>query len=109
MCELQVYTGAQPGAVEHNLGSRVVLDLVRRLMGKHFHLYFFTSTLLLTTLSAQGVYTCGTARQSYKGFPEALKMKGKGKRERNRLGLKERYEYMCYAWVGMHGEICRKV
>ena len=71
----------------------MVLDLAKELEGKQYHLYFdnfFTSTSLLSTLLTKGVYATGTARQHYKGFPEALKMKGKGKQEQRRLGLKKR-------------------
>ena len=100
LCEFQVYTGrAESGDREHNLGGRVVLDLARRLEGKNYHLYFdnfFTSVALVSSLQSRGVYGCGTARQGYKGFPESLKMKNKGKREERRLGLNNRWViYSC--------------
>ena len=94
LCEFQVYTGRSPsGDRVVNLGGRVVLDLARRLEGK-YHLYFdnfFTSVTLFSNLQSRGVYARGTARQGYKGFPEALNMKSKGKREERRLGLNTRY------------------
>ena len=92
MCEVQVYTGRSERA-EGGLGRRVVLDLSQ---GKHHHLYFdnfFSSVSLLDTLLQKGVYACGTARQNYRDFPDALKMKGKGKIEMERHGLKMRYMY----------------
>ena len=51
MCELQVYID-KADSVEEWLGKRVVLDLVRQLQGKKYHLYFYTfsSVSLLTTL-----------------------------------------------------------
>ena len=95
LSEIQVYTGqSATGEREVNLGGRVALDLARRLEGKHYHLYFdnfFTSYTLLSSLLSKGVYACGTARQGYRGFPESLKMKNKGKREERRLGLLKRY------------------
>ena len=93
--EFQIYTGRSAlGEKEINLGGRVVLDLTQKLEGRHYHIYFdnfFTSTTLLSSLLSRGLYACGTARQDYKGFPVALKMKGKGKKEMRRLGLNKRY------------------
>ena len=88
ICEFQVYTGRTEGA-EGGLGKRVVLDLSQSLEGKH-HLYFdnfFTSVDLLQTLKERGTYACGTVRQRSRGFPPALKVSGKGKREMERHGL----------------------
>ena len=100
LSELQVYTGrAGSGGRQHNLGERVVLDLSRKLEGLHYHMYFdnyFTSVSLLSSLLSKGLYGCGTARQSYVGFPDALKMKGKGKREQRRLGMNNRYIHGTY-------------
>ena len=39
----EVYTGKKKGAVEHQLGARVVKDLTKELQGKWHHAYFFTS------------------------------------------------------------------
>ena len=92
MCETQVYTG-QAEEAEGGLGMRVVLDLSQQLEGKKYHLYFdnlFTSVSLLQTLLDRGIYSCGTARQNYRGFPPALKLNGKGKRELERHGLSQR-------------------
>ena len=80
ICQFQIYTGST-GSTEFGLGERVVLDFSKELEGRKYHLYFdnfFTSALLLNTLLIKGLYVCGTARQNYKGFPEPLKMKGKG-------------------------------
>ena len=93
MCETQVYEG-RAGSVEGPLGKRVVLDLSKQLEGKKHHIYFdnfFSSVSLLTTLRDRGLYACGTARQNYRDFPEALRMKGKGKLEMERHGLSNRY------------------
>lgn len=113
--ELQIYTGcAESGGSEQNLGTRVVLDLSHKLEGRFYHLYFdnyFTSASLLNTLLSRGVYGCGTTRQSYKGFPDTLKMKGKGKREQERLGLKERYTKATCTWsvyVYLHVSMCAR-
>ena len=93
--EFQIYTGRSAlGEKEINLGGRVVLDLTQKLEGRHYHIYFdnfFTFTTLLSSLLSRGLYACGTARQDYKSFPVALKMKGKGKKEMRRLGLNKRY------------------
>ena len=92
LCEFQVYTGKEEG-VQDGLGKRVVLDLSQHLNGLRHHLYFdnfFCSVALLTSLLEKGLYACGTARQSYKDFPPALKMNGKSKREMERHGLSNR-------------------
>lgn len=92
LCEFEVYTGMEE-AVQDSLGKRVVLRLSKSLEGQRYHLYFdnfFTSVSLLSTLLSKGLYACGTARQSYKNFPIALKMKGKGKAEMDRHGLLQR-------------------
>ena len=92
LCEFQVYQGREEG-VQDSLGTRVVLPLSNSLEGKSYHLYFdnfFTSVSLLSTLLSKGLYACGTTRQSYKEFPPALKMKGKGKAEMQQHGLVNR-------------------
>ena len=92
LCEFQVYQGREEG-VQGSLGTRVVLALSHSLEGKSYHLYFdnfFTSVSLLSTLLSKGLYACGTTRQSYKEFPPALKMKGKGKAEMQQHGLVNR-------------------
>ena len=92
MCEVQVYAG-RAAETEGGLGMRVVLDLAQHLEGKKYHIYvdnFFTSVTLLQTLLERGLYACGTARQNSRGFPSALKLSGKGKRELERHGLSQR-------------------
>ena len=92
ICEFQVYTG-KSDETEGGLGKRVILDLSQTLEGKNHHLYFdnfFTSVDLLQTLRDKGVYACGTVRQTSRGFPPALKLNGKGKRELERHGLLQR-------------------
>ena len=61
----EVYTGKKKGAVEHQLGARVVKDLTKELQGKWHLVYFdncFTSYSLLSDLEKSGVYGCGTER-----------------------------------------------
>ena len=103
ICEFQIYMGKQDsGQRKRSLGERVVLDLTQKLQGQHYHLYlitFFTSTMLLSTLLSKGLYACGTAWQYYKGYPAALKMKGKGKREQRRMGLTNRYVHVHVAYI----------
>ena len=82
------------GSVDGPLGKKVVLDLSKQLEGKKHHVYLEpqpSSVSLLTTLCDRGLYACGTARQNYRNFPEALRMKGKGKLEMERHGLSNRY------------------
>ena len=74
--QFEVYTGKKKGAVEHQLGTRVVKDLTEDLQGKWHHAYFdnfFTSHNLLVDLERRGIYGCGTARKDRRGFPEELK------------------------------------
>ena len=74
--QFEVYTGEKKGAVEHQLGTRVVKDLTEDLQGKWHHAYFdnfFTSHNLLVDLERRGIYGCGTARKDRRGFPEELK------------------------------------
>ena len=71
ICQFQIYTGAA-GSKEPGLqrGERVVLDLLKELEGKNYHLYFnnfFTTAFLLNTLLIKGLYACGTAHQNHKG------------------------------------------
>ena len=71
-----------------SLGEWVVLDRSQRLQGLRYHVYlnnFFTSVFLLSHLLSVGLYGCGTIRQISKGFPEKLKMEGKGKKARQQL------------------------
>ena len=68
----------------------MVLALSEKLEVQGYHLYFLQLFLIFSTLLSKGLYACGTARQSYKDFPSALKMKGKGKAEMQRHGLVNR-------------------
>ena len=72
--QFEVYTGKKKGAVEHQLGARVVKDLTKELQGKWHHVYFdnfFTSYSLLSDLEKSRINGCGTARKDRRGFPEA--------------------------------------
>ena len=86
--EFQVYTGKKKGA-ETGLGTRVVKDLTRNIVGKNHHIYcdnFFTSIGLFQELLDKKIYACGTIRSNRKFFPEDFKLHLK-------KGLKQRGEY----------------
>ena len=75
--QFEVYTGKKKGAVEHQLGARVVKELTKELQGKRHHVYFdnffYTSYSLLSDLENSGINRCGTARNDRRGFPGNLK------------------------------------
>ena len=75
--QLEVYTGKKKGAVEHQLGARVVKDLTKESYKANGTMsiltIFFTSYSLLSDLEKSGIYGCGTARKDRRGFPEKLK------------------------------------
>ena len=70
--KFEIYTGKKEEGLlpdeETALGARVVLSLTSHLMGKNYHLYFFTSEHLYKTLLERGIYACGTVRQTSRGF-----------------------------------------
>lgn len=76
VCDFQVYTGKrQDGAVEQNLGYRVVHELTRNFTGKNHHVFydnFFSSVKLAEDLLEDDIYSCGTARANRKEFPKDL-------------------------------------
>lgn len=51
----------------------------------------FSHLFLLTHLLLVGLYGCGTIRQTLKGFPDALKMEGKGEEAQEKQNLVNRY------------------
>ncbi|XP_061169395.1 piggyBac transposable element-derived protein 4-like [Saccostrea echinata] len=83
--DFQVYTGRINNAPEKDLGSRVVLDLIRPIMNKGHHVYcdsFFTSPDLFLELLREDTYACGTVRANRKGLPKdigQIKLKEQGK------------------------------
>ena len=72
--QFEVYTGKNGNTAETGLGTRVVKTLTAELKGKHHHIFFdnFTSEHLQDLL-ADDIYSCGTARKDWKGFPPVLK------------------------------------
>ena len=77
--QLQVYVGREISP-ERGLGARVVKDLTRSLVNKHYHIFcdnFFSSVGLFHELHEQGLYATGTLRSDRRGFPTELKLKAK--------------------------------
>ena len=73
--KFEVYAGKKEG-VETGLGSRVVKELTRGLIGKNHKVFFdnfFTNAQLLLDLTHLNIFCCGTARKGRRGFPTALK------------------------------------
>jgi hypothetical protein len=61
---------------EEGLGSHVIKDLSRYLVGKNHVIYidnFFSSPALFESLLAEGIYCCGTVHINRRGMPEAIK------------------------------------
>jgi hypothetical protein len=61
---------------EEGLGSRVIKDLSRHLVGKNHVIYmdnFFSNPALFESLLAKGIYCSGTVRINRRGMPEAIK------------------------------------
>ncbi|XP_023019185.2 piggyBac transposable element-derived protein 4 [Leptinotarsa decemlineata] len=72
--QFQVYTGKYDG-VQESLGSRVVKDLTRPLVGKYHKVYFdnfFTTIPLLRDLLKENIYACGTIRKNRKEEPKDI-------------------------------------
>lgn len=76
VCEFQVYTGKVENKTEKALGSRVVKDLTRELVGGNHHVYFdnyFTSVDLVTSLKEEHIFACGTVRTNRADLPKEQK------------------------------------
>ena len=61
---------------EEGLGSHVIKDLSRHLVGKNHVIYidnFFSNPALFESLLAEGIYCCGTVHINRRGMPEAIK------------------------------------
>ena len=69
--QFEVYTGKKKGAVEHQLGARVVKDLTKELHGTISILTIFLHHTAYSVIWKRVV--CGTARKDGRGFPEKLK------------------------------------
>lgn len=82
----QIYTGKTENT-EKQLGSRVVKDLTRDLIGGNHHVYFdnfFTSVDLLIYLKENQIFACGTVRKNRSRLPKSEKSDkkmGKGEYE----------------------------
>lgn len=73
--QFQVYTG-KIDTVERNLGSRVVKDLTRPLIGNYHRVFFdnyFNDVQLQKDLLRDNIYACGTIRKGRKLEPKDLK------------------------------------
>jgi len=74
---IQVYTGKNSSLSRDEVGlsSRVVLELLDGLEGRHPKVYmdnFYSSPALFLTLYRKGVNACGTVRPNRKYFPQEL-------------------------------------
>lgn len=81
--QFQIYTGKIKDIREQNLGSRVIKDLTRDLIGKCYEIYFdnyFNSVELQRDLLKEKIYACGTARKDRLGIPDDFKTNKKMKR-----------------------------
>lgn len=75
ICSFQVYTGKVEGAVQRDLGSRVVFAVSQSILDKGYHLYFdnyFSSPLLAQNLLERQTFSIATARTNRKHFPPGL-------------------------------------
>ena len=74
--DFNLYTGKMGDSVEKGLGLKVVKSLCEKLHNTHCHVYFnnfFSCVDLALDLVRVGLYSCGTLRSNYKGFPKQLK------------------------------------
>lgn len=74
--QFQIYVGKTGDDVEKSLGSRVVKDLTRSLVGKYHTIYFdnfFNSVELMKNLHDDAILACGTFRKGRKDMPNDLK------------------------------------
>lgn len=72
-----VYTGAETGDVAptHDLGYRVVMELMSAYLNQQRHVYadnYFTTVTLAKELLRCGTYLCGTTRSHRREFPKSL-------------------------------------
>lgn len=72
LCDFDVYTGKQPGGVQHWLGYTVVANLCRHIRGNWYCVFFdnfFTCCKLIEDLYSDKILCCGTVKQGRKEFP----------------------------------------
>lgn len=98
--EFQVYTGKEQGNREVGLSTRVVLDMTRKVWGKH-HIVnidnYFTSPDLLQKLLDNGTYGRGTVRSNRKGFP-AQRLKPRDIKEQGQFTTAQNGEMTACLW-----------
>ncbi|XP_018306394.1 piggyBac transposable element-derived protein 4-like [Mycetomoellerius zeteki] len=77
VCEFQIYVGkSDNNQLEKSLGSRVVKDLTRTIVGDNHRVFFdnfFTSTELMISLKTENIMACGTVRSNRVGLPKTQK------------------------------------
>nr|XP_012231249.1 PREDICTED: piggyBac transposable element-derived protein 3-like [Linepithema humile] len=77
VCEFQVYVGkSDNNQSEKSLGSKVVKDLTRTIVGDNHQVFFdnfFTSTELMISLKTENIMACGTVRSNRVGLPKTQK------------------------------------
>lgn len=73
ICEFQIYTGKSDNT-EKQLGTRVVKDLTRELVGNNHHVLqdnYFTNPELLLSLKKENIFSVGTVRKTRRGLPKS--------------------------------------
>ena len=71
-----VYLRKLGGRSETQLGKRVVKDLTKNLVGKHYKytvITFITSVQLFNDLLKDSIYACGTIQSNQVGYPGEFK------------------------------------
>ena len=79
-CSFQVYTGKDIGAVQKDLGSKVVYAVSETILNKGYHLYFdnfFSSRMLAQNLLVRKTFSIATTRTNRKHFPANLTTQGR--------------------------------
>lgn len=99
--EFQVYTGKDNSNPEVGLATRVVLDLTRRISGRH-HIVnvdnFFSSIDLFQRLLGRDTYARGTVRSNRKGFPSRYLNK-KDVKEQGAFKTAQKEEMTACLWM----------
>lgn len=73
VCDFQIYTG-KTDSPEAQLGTRVVKDLTRELIGNNHVVVqdnYFTSPNLLLSLKKDNIFSVGTIRKNRRGLPKS--------------------------------------
>ena len=77
ICQFECYTGRKGDTTEVGLGGSVVTRRTRDLVGKNYHIYFFSSVPLYHALLTDNIYCTGTVRTNRRSFPPDLKVMAK--------------------------------